>query len=796
MQFMIWIHSILFLMTFYFPTLMYSQAQSGKMAAPFQQASEVKLLSACKIWGATKYLHPRTLYQTQLWDSALVSVLPTIQDAKNSDEYAIALNHLFSFLHDPYSFIASKQSSAVITPSKESRITHSVRDSIMYIHLPLAYCTLFTAQRTAEKLSTLFIQASETTKGIILDVRGDSTMQLSVETVREHASRNHYILETALAYYLANDVVLPDSRSRVYNWYCPQSVYDFTDMMKQRYENCPKEIIYHEGKWIRKKTTFTTVAPMVILVNRYTFGVDDIITALQEQCAAIVVNHGIDLMPSSGNLLTISLPESNIIGCLRTSEYSYYHRTDAGIQPNHIVPLFSSPTNADTCVRYAYSLLLKKKSSSFSITSDEKPSSTMDEPYKTMLYPSKEYRLLALFRFWNVIQYFFPYKHLMDAPWDSIFVEFIPKIERAKDSLEYAFAIAELANRLHDSHAQMKFQVFANHHRIASNMYGNDYLPLHLQYIENKTVVTDILGDKPKQIGMNVGDVITHIDGQPIEHYQEKFLPYFSYSTRQAALERIHSFYLVVGKKTDSVSLTIRKANNTIKTVTLSYSLPSVPPTFPHKRPPVQMLNSTMGYIDLRQISIAQCDSAFEAIKESKGVIFDMRGYPKGTAWEIASRLTNKRRVGAQFIQPMMNPVRYSSLHDDEQQSSYTFEQYIEPNTTKWHYIGKIVVLINAEAMSQAEHTCLLLEAVANATFVGSPTNGTDGTVTSMVLPGGIEVGFTGQAVRHADGRQLQRIGIQPHVLATPTIAGIRAGRDEVLEKGIEVLREMIATKK
>lgn len=29
-------------------------------------------------------------------------------------------------------------------------------------------------------------------------------------------------------------------------------------------------------------------------------------------------------------------------------------------------------------------------------------------------FPPCEYRLLALFRFWNVIQYFFPYKSIMD----------------------------------------------------------------------------------------------------------------------------------------------------------------------------------------------------------------------------------------------------------------------------------------------------------------------------------------------------------------------------------------------
>jgi hypothetical protein len=42
--------------------------------------------------------------------------------------------------------------------------------------------------------------------------------------------------------------------------------------------------------------------------------------------------------------------------------------------------------------------------------------------------------------------------------------------------------------------------------------------------------------------------------------------------------------------------------------------------------------------------------------------------------------------------------------------------------------------------------------------------------------------------VRHADGRQLQRIGLVPDVKVTPTIAGIRAGKDEVLERAIQYL--------
>jgi C-terminal processing protease CtpA/Prc len=83
----------------------------------------------------------------------------------------------------------------------------------------------------------------------------------------------------------------------------------------------------------------------------------------------------------------------------------------------------------------------------------------------------------------------------------------------------------------------------------------------------------------------------------------------------------------------------------------------------------------------------------------------------------------------------------------------------------------------------------LFFEAANGTKFVGSPTSGADGDVTSFTVPGGISISFSGHDVRHADGRQLQRVGLRPDVPAMPTVAGIRAGRDEVLEAALAYLR-------
>ena len=67
---------------------------------------------------------------------------------------------------------------------------------------------------------------------------------------------------------------------------------------------------------------------------------------------------------------------------------------------------------------------------------------------------------------------------------------------------------------------------------------------------------------------------------------------------------------------------------------------------------------------------------------------------------------------------------------------------------------------------------------------------GANGDVTSFFVPGGVQLAFTGQAVLHPDGAQLQRVGLIPDVRVSPTLRGVRAGDDELLAAGVrEALR-------
>jgi C-terminal processing protease CtpA/Prc len=102
------------------------------------------------------------------------------------------------------------------------------------------------------------------------------------------------------------------------------------------------------------------------------------------------------------------------------------------------------------------------------------------------------------------------------------------------------------------------------------------------------------------------------------------------------------------------------------------------------------------------------------------------------------------------------------------------------------------VVLVNEKTLGSAEDVCIYLKNAARVTFVGGTTAGCNGNRTWLSLPGGGRLWFIGMRVKFGDGSRFQNIGITPDVPVAPTVEGIRAGRDEVLEGGVEVLRRLV----
>ena len=75
------------------------------------------------------------------------------------------------------------------------------------------------------------------------------------------------------------------------------------------------------------------------------------------------------------------------------------------------------------------------------------------------------------------------------------------------------------------------------------------------------------------------------------------------------------------------------------------------------------------------------------------------------------------------------------------------------------------------------------------ATIIGGPTAGTNGNIVTFATPGGFAITFTGMRVTGHDGRaQHHMVGIAPDIRLEPTLAGVRTGRDELLERALAQL--------
>jgi len=575
-------------------------------------------------------------------------------------------------------------------------------------------------------------------------------------------------LRQALAGMLDDIVVLGATRYRMHNGYATQTDSGANFYYSALISTAPQSIAG------RSKTK---TPPIVFIINQNSSSFADILSGMQAAGRAVVIQEG---EPPASEMFTIDLPERVKVR-MRTVELV---NPDGSIDLKPDVTVTTGSAE-DTAFKEAIRAAQEKRVAHEQnlVASPARGQTTQkDQPYAEMAFPNTEYRLLALFRYWNVVNYFFPYKHLIGESWETVLPRYIPKFEANREAVDYQLTVRELVTEMHDSHGVLR------NANAASERLGTYVPPLLTGYIESKSVVTKVLDDK---LPIKVGDVVLAVDGEPVEKKREFLARYTSASTPQWLMKGVNA-RLLLGPKNSVVKIKVQGIGGETRDIELPRSESIMDPKWARllerSTPVIQVLPSGYGYVDLDRLQVGEVDKMFDTIKGTRGVILDMRGYPNGTAWSVAPRLTDKGNVvAALFSRPMLEATNLtnSELADV---ASYTFSQKI-PESQGEVYKGKVVVLINEDAISQAEHTCLFFEAATNVTFIGTPTAGANGDVTYMVLPGNLTVSFSGHDVRHADGRQLQRVGIQPTIKAAPTIRGLVDGRDEILEAAVKFLQ-------
>ncbi len=390
-------------------------------------------------------------------------------------------------------------------------------------------------------------------------------------------------------------------------------------------------------------------------------------------------------------------------------------------------------------------------------------------PYARLTLPDAGFQLLAAYRFWNIIQYWSPYRDVLREDWDQVLAQHIPRIALAATSGDYQRELMALIARAHDTHANLWGSLPMR------PPVGVCRIPVHVRFVENRPVVTGFASESAKAVGLEPGDIVDALDGTAMSKLIEAWSPYYA-DSNDAARQRDLAQSMTRGA-CGSAAVRVLRDGKPVDVMATRVPLSEVTSESTHDLPgpTFRRLSNDVAYLKLSSFKIADVRRYLDSAAGSKGMIVDIRNYPSEFAvFSLGQLLVDKPTDFARFtVADLENP---GAFHWGETET-------LTPQQP--HYAGKIVILVDEVSQSQAEYTTMALRTAPGAKVVGSMTAGADGNVSNFSLPGGLSTMISGIGVFYPDGKPTQRVGIVSDVEAKPTIEGIRAGRDEALETAI-----------
>ncbi len=404
------------------------------------------------------------------------------------------------------------------------------------------------------------------------------------------------------------------------------------------------------------------------------------------------------------------------------------------------------------------------------------------------LFNNESYRVTDILTRWNHVQHFYPYL-TEDAPdWDSHLPVMLDRMRNMapvlrdnllKDLLQYRTTVLELMNPIHDSHLSVGWSLSLT--PPVGRYITYSYLPLQLDLVENTVLIAAVSPDATTAI--TPGSILEAVNGCDAFALLEEQLSHVNSSNRRAALYKALPDIISSPDADAEITLRYRTPDGEPAEATMITSVTR--PYFDRatvEGPFMRFTEDNIAIVDPRQRSATYEEFAahLDSIRNARGVVFDLRGYPMYDFDKVLAHLTDVP-LSTSFIStpvyrfPCQMHVTYSK--NDER---------IEPIAPKID--APVVFLCDSDAVSWAETVLMLADGYGLGTIVGTPSCGTNGDVTDYMLRV-FNYKMTANHAVNVDGSRNHGIGVIPDIEATETLDGYLAGRDEVLEAGLEYVR-------
>lgn len=411
--------------------------------------------------------------------------------------------------------------------------------------------------------------------------------------------------------------------------------------------------------------------------------------------------------------------------------------------------------------------IFKNEASHYLSHSAYDPLFTFDSQYaRGNVFPEENFRILAVYRYWNIINYFYHFKPKLAIPWDTVLKRTLYEVIKSKTKEDYALALRRMTKSIDDSKGFFNSPVY-------DSIIGYAYCPIRLRTIENKTIISNKLA---LTIGLDIGDEVIEFNDIPIETYRNQFRA-LAEGSNQAAIERNVNELVIRGAK-DKFSVKVLKADNSSFTydgqreIEYKDSFINLLSQLPYKD---TVLNDgcTFGIIDMTSYHLATNQKEMiEKLWNTDAWILDLRG----TVYEYFS-------LFAPYFYPDSINYNFSITPNFQIPGEFYYEKYTSSIYSKPIYSKNIILLVNEFTRGNAEEFGISLIQRNNLTIIGSTTDGSgDKLKTSILLPGKITTTLPIGGNISKSKSTYHSIGIKPTHTVPTTLKGFRANRDEQLE--------------
>lgn len=437
--------------------------------------------------------------------------------------------------------------------------------------------------------------------------------------------------------------------------------------------------------------------------------------------------------------------------------------------------LNSSPLNEDQKLKVAAIANSKLKFKQKYILQTSIGSLKINEKVDTSHFTDDEaMRFLGLCRYWNIINYWSPYRDLIHSDWNQKFWDLLPDFQLARDEEKYYYALLKLASATEDGHAIVMVLNTAYYNKLK-------YLPFAISYAYGHTYIRYAPDSFLVANGLQLNDEILEIDGVSAidrwnfvdEHFRGSNIDYKRLGSYLFAFTEADSFALKIKRNEEVISREVASFTSQ-ENSTLYNGLKALNTA---KWKAMELQDKKFVYINMGELEHKDIRRDFKkSIKSSDNLIVDLRNYPHGVMYKMNRLLFDKRKAFAKFT--------FMNL---DEPGSYRHSK--PARTTKGHnYKGKIFVLCNSTSISHSEFNIMSLQAHPNTIVIGSRTAGADGNVAAVWMPYNNIIMFSSLGVFYPDGAPTQQVGVKIDYEVNDSTIPLPLSEDPLIQKALELM--------